>query len=48
MSINGRIYDPESGKTYNCKMWLDDHQLKVRGFMGVSILGKTETFSRAN
>lgn len=28
----GRIYDPESGKTYNCTMWLDDDgNLNVKG-----------------
>lgn len=46
--VNGKIYDPESGKTYNCKMWLDDSQLKVRGYWGVSLLGRTETFVRTN
>jgi len=46
--VNGKIYDPESGKTYNCRMWLNDNQLKVRGYLGVSLLGRTETFLRAN
>jgi uncharacterized protein (DUF2147 family) len=28
----GRIYDPESGKTYNCTMWLDEEgNLNVKG-----------------
>ena len=30
----GRILDPEKGKTYRCKIWLDDGKLKVRGYLG--------------
>ncbi len=38
----GRIYDPESGKTYKCKMQLAaDGTLRVRGFVGISLLGRT-------
>ncbi len=43
---DGEIYDPLSGKTYSCKMWLENQNLKVRGFIGISILGRTETFER--
>ncbi|MBO0934324.1 DUF2147 domain-containing protein [Fibrella aquatilis] len=45
---NGEIYDPENGKTYSCKMWLDKGNLKVRGYIGLSILGRTETFTKIN
>lgn len=45
--INGEIYDARSGKTYDCKMWLDGSNLKVRGFMGLSLFGMTETFIKA-
>ncbi len=32
---NGRILDPEKGKEYNCKVWLEDEKtLKVRGYWG--------------
>lgn len=38
----GTIYDPESGKTYSCKITLmSDGRLKVRGFIGVSAIGRT-------
>ncbi|RMH23152.1 MAG: DUF2147 domain-containing protein [Acidobacteria bacterium] len=38
----GFIYDPASGKTYKCKITLqDDGTLKVRGFVGISLLGRT-------
>lgn len=44
--INGKIYDATSGKTYSGKMWLDGGNLKVRGYLGISALGRTETFTR--
>ena len=43
---DGKIYDPESGKTYDCKMTLTDNTLKVRGYIGISLFGRTETFER--
>jgi uncharacterized protein (DUF2147 family) len=42
----GKIYDPESGKTYDCKMSLVGDNLKVRGYIGISLLGRTEIFER--
>jgi uncharacterized protein (DUF2147 family) len=43
----GTIYDPESGKTYKGKMELDNDQtLSLRGFVGVSLLGRTEKWTR--
>jgi len=45
---NGTIYDPGNGKTYKCKMWLEDPgTLKVRGYVGVSMLGRNATWIRA-
>ncbi len=38
---DGRIYDPPSGKTYSCKAWVEGDKLHLRGFMGVSLMGKT-------
>ncbi len=43
---DGKIYDPESGKTYDCKMSLEGSTLKVRGFIGFSLFGRTEIFQR--
>lgn len=46
---DGTIYDPKSGKTYSCKMTLDgNNKLNVRGFVGVSLLGRTDTWTRVN
>lgn len=40
--VDGSIYDPENGKTYHCKMWLtDDGLLKLRGYVGISLFGRT-------
>jgi uncharacterized protein (DUF2147 family) len=45
----GDIYDPESGKTYSSYMYLKDkNTLKVRGYVGISLLGRTETWTRTN
>ena len=44
---DGRIYNPEDGKTYKCKLTLqDDGTLKVRGYVGLSIFGKTQIWRR--
>jgi uncharacterized protein (DUF2147 family) len=43
---DGKIYDPESGKTYDCKMTVNGNILKVRSFIGISLFGRTEIFQR--
>lgn len=43
---DGKIYDPETGKTYSCKMSLEGNKLKVRGYIGISLFGRTEYFER--
>ena len=43
----GTIYDPDNGKTYKCKITLvNDKKLKVRGYIGVSLIGRTEIWTR--
>lgn len=45
----GKIYDPESGKTYSSTIkWDGDRKLNVRGFIGVSLIGRTTYFTRAD
>lgn len=47
MLEDGTLYDPESGKEYSGWMTLyDDNTLKVRGYIGVSMIGRTEYFER--
>ena len=44
---NAHIYDPDNGKTYKCKAkLLEDGTLKIRGFIGVSLLGRTTFWTR--
>jgi len=46
---DGNVYDPENGKTYNCYLHLKDrNNLKVRGYIGISLLGRTEWWTRTN
>ncbi len=44
---SGTIYDPENGKTYKCTLRLEDkNTLHVRGYIGVSAIGRTTTWIR--
>jgi uncharacterized protein (DUF2147 family) len=44
---NGKIYDPSGGKTYACTMKLKDaNKLDIRGYIGISLLGRTEVWTR--
>ena len=44
---NGVCYDPESGKSYKCKMQLaSPGKLKLRGYIGISLIGRTFVLSR--
>lgn len=44
----GTIYDPKIGKTYKCKISLAEEgkKLNVRGFLGISLIGRTEIWER--
>ena len=43
----GRIYDPESGKTYKSKMTLaSPNRLEIRGFVGIPLFGRSTTWTR--
>ena len=46
----GSILDPQSGKTYKLKGQLADggKKLELRGFIGISALGRNQTWIRAN
>jgi len=44
---DGKIYDPENGKEYSCKMRLvNPNQLDVRGYIGISLMGRTDNWTR--
>lgn len=44
----GEILDPENGKTYRCKMKLDEsgNKLEVRGYIGISLFGRSQIWTR--
>ena len=42
----GTVYDPKNGKTYSCKMTLEGNSLKIRGYVGISLFGRSEIFTR--
>ena len=44
----GEILDPANGKIYRVKMWTAENgkKLNVRGFIGVSLLGRTQVWIR--
>lgn len=45
---NGTIYDPENGKNYKCKITKDDKgNLDIRGYIGVSMIGRTTVWKKA-
>lgn len=47
---DGQIYDPKNGKDYSCYMVFPDEEdkntLKVRGYIGISLLGRTTYWTR--
>ncbi len=44
----GKLYDPESGNTYSGTIWLaSDTTLKLHGYIGLSLFGRTEDWHRA-
>jgi uncharacterized protein (DUF2147 family) len=43
----GWICDPNNGKTYKCKARLiDANTLEIRGYVGISMFGRTETWQK--
>ncbi|PID81630.1 SIGNAL peptide protein, partial [bacterium DOLZORAL124_64_63] len=42
----GTVYDSHSGKTYKGKIWLENGKLMMRGYIGVSLIGRTATWTR--
>ena len=46
---DGTIMDPKTGKVYDCYLNLEDiNTLKVRGYLGFSLLGRTQIWKRKN
>jgi len=46
---SGKILDPANGKQYSCTLTLENDQtLKVRGYLGISLLGRTQTWYKSS
>jgi uncharacterized protein (DUF2147 family) len=44
---SGKILDPKNGKLYQCFITLEGNEkLKVRGYIGISLLGRTQYWQR--
>jgi uncharacterized protein (DUF2147 family) len=45
---NGTVYDPKSGNTYSCVMEIEgSEKIKLRGFIGIPLIGRTQVWTRA-
>jgi uncharacterized protein (DUF2147 family) len=44
----GKVLDPDNGKVYKCSVAVEDggKKLKLRGFIGISLLGRTQVWVR--
>lgn len=43
---DGEIYDPESGNDYSLYCEMEGERLRLRGYMGISLLGRTSYWTR--
>jgi uncharacterized protein (DUF2147 family) len=45
--VDGTVVDPDNGKEYKGKIWAEGNDnLKMRGYIGISLLGRTESWVR--
>ncbi len=45
---DGTITDPKTGKTYKCTIKREGDKLNVRGYLGFSLIGRTQTWQKVN
>ena len=45
---NGMLYDPRSGKTYHGEMAAEGEELHLRGYVGMRMFGRTQTWTRTS
>lgn len=45
---DGTVYDPKNGKTYSCKITRNGNELDVRGYVGISLIGRTTKWTKAD
>jgi len=47
--VDGYVYNPRNGETYRMKAEATGKTtLKVRGYLGISLLGQSQIWTRAN
>jgi uncharacterized protein (DUF2147 family) len=47
--VDGYVYNPRDGKTYRIDMKIIDRDtIKIRGYVGISLLGQSQFWKRAN
>jgi len=48
--VGGDILDPDTGRIYGCTLRLTDggREAVMRGFLGISLLGRSQTWRRVN
>lgn len=44
---DGTLYDPKTGKTYHGEMTVSGDHLELRGYVGIKLFGRSETWARA-
>lgn len=45
--VGGTVLDPKNGKIYKGKIWTEgDDRLRLRGYVGIALLGRTEAWVR--
>lgn len=45
---DGTLYDPKTGKTYHGEMTSSGDELRLRGYVGLPIFGRTQTWTRTS
>jgi uncharacterized protein (DUF2147 family) len=45
-AAGGMLYDPKSGRTYHGMMTAEGAKLQLRGYVGISLFGRSETWTR--
>lgn len=43
---DGEIYDSTKGNTYSCNVTMEDGNLVLRGYIGISLFGQSTTWTR--
>lgn len=42
----GLITDPRDGQDWHCELWLENGTLRLRGYVLITLLGQTQTWTR--